>query len=242
MTGLSEIIDFFGVSPTDIDPLINSDWIGKHPFVADFMTAYGQVSVDFDVADNIVAQIIVSDDKQRYPVYRWTEQNLRRSARHSHESRGIDHDKSFCDVHPNYADTDELWDILDKAKAILENRSFDPDVIMTFELDEGFKEKITDIAFRRGITFDQFITEAVTNAANEVLQMAKTQLHININRLSSMHPETFSVEFDTKEAADSLAHNIHATLQEKDVPFLHIQNESYRVNDILSISTKVRQD
>ena len=128
------------------------DSFGKFAQIVDFASEYGEVSARYDLKTNQVYEIIVEDVAKRYPIYRWVDPEYIKAYIAEHRARGVQY-------YSDYTDTDCDEDILDKAVAIVNNRSFDPSVIFSVELPVDVIAAMEDKAWKDKVTIDEIFTQ-----------------------------------------------------------------------------------
>lgn len=114
------------------------------------------VSVVFDRRDQTVFEMTACDyDKQR--AYRWINPAYAKAARDDAGIRGVSFKEAWDDV--NYTDLDVGEDMLNKARAIIQQEEYDTRVQVPIDLDRDELFKLMTMAHERDITFNQLIVE-----------------------------------------------------------------------------------
>lgn len=138
---------------------------GPNARILDTTTEYGEAGCVYDTNSQFLYEVTVHDSLGRHEAFRWVHKDYRDAVKDEAKSRKIDY-KEFLDGQ-RWSDTDSLDDILDKVYGILNNRSFDHNVVMEFDLDNETLATIQKAAKLRNITMDAFIQEALQAVIDE---------------------------------------------------------------------------
>lgn len=124
-----------------------------------FKTQAGIATIYFDTKTTEIVDVHVYDLLGRGHNYRWVKKEYIETFKQHAIDNKIDHsDKCFVDFEE---------DILEKVVGILENRKFNEDVIIKFELDDDVIDILKQKAIDQNVTFDQFITDAIIDYIKE---------------------------------------------------------------------------
>jgi predicted HicB family RNase H-like nuclease len=124
-------------APAPYDGFTNS-------FILDSLTKFGEASVIYSIEDLTVYEITVIDYK-RDVAYRYVNPDFK-----GHEFNGTELE---------YDETDSFDDIIEKVHAILNNRRYNFDTIITLELPKEVIEILTNKAYDLDMNLDDYINE-----------------------------------------------------------------------------------
>jgi hypothetical protein len=120
----------------------------------DAETKFGWATAYYNPVSCEVYDVYVADSLERNHYYRWIHPDVKNEYHKFVIDNNIDNSE--------WAFTDCETDILVKLEAILNNRKFYIDVVLSFDLEDDVLKKLEDIALERNITFDDLVIEALT--------------------------------------------------------------------------------
>lgn len=123
---------------------------GKSAWLATASSESGTTSCVWDRVSGKIFRVTISDVLGRNNNYCWI------NPTETSESEVSDSVK--------WSKTDSFDDILEKTSAILNNRKFDPDVVMTFDIDDTTTALISSLALSKNVTIDDIMLEAIKAA------------------------------------------------------------------------------
>lgn len=132
---------------------------GPDARMLDTRTEYGEASCVYDSITQFLYEVNAHDSLGRKESFRWVHKDYREVMKAEAKQRGLDH-KEFLEGE-KWSDTDSLEDMLDKVYGIINNRRFDHNVVMEFDLDEATLADLQRAALIRNQTVDDFIEDAL---------------------------------------------------------------------------------
>jgi len=135
---------------------------GENTRVMSVETEYGAAECVFDFKTLMLYEISVHDKMKRLQCYRWIDKNFKQAYHGECKARNIDPCIFIDDI--KQIETDTPDDILYKTYAILHNRSFEPDPVMVFDLEDESLKILEDYAKKENITLDEAMIKAIKNS------------------------------------------------------------------------------
>jgi hypothetical protein len=129
----------------------------------DYSSEHAQVSVVFSPENQRVYQAeIWPSEQSQLPIYRWIDPEFLPQYKAECKARGKEFDVALDAI--KFIDLEVEVDFLEKARAIFNNKEFDPRILVQLDLEDDVILQLAMEAHKRDITINQMVDQILRTA------------------------------------------------------------------------------